>query len=245
MKKKFLLFCLLANISLLLTGCGTSVIKYNLSDLELAQTNQRRQKLSLAVVCFQDIRPYHEKYSKYKTMSTSSQTRDKNYENSDVAGGVTQALVEHFTQIKLFKKTEIVNILAESSLPEIEAKLKYKNYDLLLTGTISHFYGIGYSTEFDNTMVGLSYIPGVNLAVIAASPLMLAQKNKHEGHVEIIDFKLTDIDTSKILLSGSFSKKINMEYLDIYPDKAANETLKEVVKKIVKKIETVDFQEST
>ncbi len=240
MKNKAILLGLLI-IVFFITGCGTTAIKYNLSDLGLAQANQKREKLTLAIVRFQDIRPDHEKYSRYKTMSESSQTRDKNFKNGDVAGGVTQAIADHFVKIKLFKRVEVINNYGTSSLPELLNKIKGKNYDIVLTGTISHFYGIGYPTEFDNSMVGLSYIPGVNLAVIAASPLMLAQKNKHEGHVEIIDFKFTDIDTEKLLFSDSFSKKINMEYSDVYPDRAANETLKEVVKEIVKKIETIDF----
>ncbi len=242
MKKKLILFSLLVVIAVIATGCGPKIVKYDLKDLAMAQTNQKRQNLSVAVVRFQDKRPDYEKYSKNKVFSESSKTRDESYKDGDVAGGVTLALVDHCKHIKLFKSIEVLDISSSKSLSEILEELQGKEYDVLLTGTISHFFGIGYLTKFDKHMIAFSYIPGVNFVIAAISPLMLAEKNTHEGHIEIIDLRLTDISNAKCLWSGSFSEKMKMEYSDTYPAKAANETLKEVVKKIVKKIETVDFK---
>jgi len=64
-------------------------------------------------------------------------------------------------------------------------------YHALFTGTMTHFYGIGYLTRFDKYVGGpLMYLslgpsPFIYTMPIVL-PIMLLQKNRNEGYVEIV-----------------------------------------------------------
>jgi TolB-like protein len=82
----------------------------------------------------------------------------------------------------------------------------------------------------------------IPITVIVTIPIMLMEANQNEGYVEIIDVQLTDTISGGVLWSGSFSKKMEMKYADVYPARAASEILKEIANEIVKQIESINIK---
>jgi hypothetical protein len=109
----------------------------------------------------------------------------------------------------------------------------------VLAGKLKHFYGVGFLTAVDKVALPLATIP---VTVVATVPIMLAQPNKNEGFVDIVDLQLIQTGTGEILWSGSFSKKIERRYSDVYPVRVACEALKEIVKEIVLELDAVSIK---
>lgn len=218
------------------TGC-TTVVKYDLRDAHMAQPDSKRQGLRVAVAPLQDMRPDQEKNS--PVSMPKAETRDKMFKDGEVARGISEALVTHFNHVQLFKTAELVDKSAMLPSSDVMEKMKGLGYDALLTGKVTHFYGAGYATGFDMVAVALAIIP---ITAVVTIPIMLMQDNRNEGLVEIIDVQLTDTASGGVLWSGLFSKKMEMKYADVYPARAACETLREIANEIVKEIESVNFK---
>ena len=124
------------------------------------------------------------------------------------------------------------------SMPTTLAQLQNLGYQVILTGKLSHFYGVGYPTNFDRVALPLALVP---VTAVITFPVMLIQKNKNEGFVELSDIQLVEIATGKLLWSGSFSKRIERYYYDSLPNRVANEALKEIVTKMVDEISRIRF----
>ena len=218
------------------TGC-TAVVKYDLKDAYMARPDSKRQGMRVAVAPLQDMRPEQEKNP--PGGMSMGQTSDKMFKDGDVPRGMAEALVAHFNHVQLFKAAEIVDKSCTVPSADVVEKMKSLGYDALLTGKVKHFYGAGYPTVFDAVAIALAVIP---ITAIVTVPIMLIQDNQNEGYVEIIDVQLTDTTSGGVLWSGSFSKKMEMKYADVYPARAASETLKEIANEIVKQIESLNIR---
>lgn len=218
------------------TGC-TTVVKYDLKDAHMARPDSKRQGMRVAVAPFQDMRPEEEKNPPFGWSKT--ETRDKMFKDGDVPRGMSEALVTHFNHVQLFKTAEMVDKSAAVPSGDVVEKMRSLGYDALFTGKVKHFYGAGYPTVFDKVATALAMIP---ITVIVTIPISLMQDNQNEGYVEIIDVQLTETTSGGILWSGSFSKKMEMKYSDVYPGRVASETLKEIANEIVKQIESVNIK---
>ena len=228
-------YCIAMALLSIGTGC-TTVVKYDLEDVKAARQEAYRQNMNVAVAPLQDMRPKNEK------INTSTQSKhtcnDKMFKDHAVAKGISEALVTHFNHIQLFKNSELVEDITTEPNDTIIANIHTRGYDALFSGKITHFYGAGYVTGFDRAAIAMAAVPITALITI---PIMLAQDNKNEGYVELIDLKLTDTSSGKVLWENSFSKKMEMSYSDVYPTRAACETLKEIANEMVSEIEAVDF----
>lgn len=216
-------------------GCTTS-INYSLKDVCLAKADIKRQAWKVAVAPFKDIRPMQERNPPYNNKSRYV-TRDRLFVNGNVAGGISEAIVAHFNHVHLFHVAEMTDESAMVPSKDVINKVKNYGYDVLLTGILKHFKGAGHVTELDNTSVWLASIP---VFLLITTPMQLAEKNKHESFVEIIDVQLTDTTSGRTIWSGSFSKQMEMEYAMVNPARATKDNLKEIVKEIVKEIELLD-----
>ena len=174
--------------------------------------------------------------------ATKMETRDIMFKDGDVARGISAALVTHFNHVQLFKTAELVDQSAALPSSDVVETMKGLGFDALFTGTVTHFYGAGYPTPFDRVATVLAMIP---VTIIVTVPIMLAEDNKNEGFVEIVDVQLTDTHSGGVLWSGAFSKKREMNYADVFPARAASETLREIADEIVKQLETtrMSFQQ--
>jgi hypothetical protein len=238
MKKRVIMIAGLMVIGISVgTGC-TTVIKYDLKDAHMARPDSKRQGMRVAVAPLQDMRPEQEKDHPVGMYMSKIETRDKMFKDGDVPRGISEALITHFNHIQLFKTAEMVDKSAAVPTADVVEEMKNLNYDALFTGKVKHFYGAGYPTVFDMVAIQLAMIPITALVTI---PTMLIQENQNEGYVEIIDVQLTDTTSGDVLWSGSFSKKMEMKYADVYPARAAGETLKEIANEIVKQIESVNI----
>lgn len=239
MAKRILIACMTAIVIATGTGC-TTVVKYDLTKLAAARPDSKRQAIRVAVAPLQDMRSAEEKDPMRNT--TKAETRDSWFKDGDVARGISAALVTHFNHVQLFKTAELVDKSAALPSSDVLEKMKGLGFDALFTGTVKHFYGAGYPTPFDRAAIMLALIP---VTVIVTIPIMLAEDNKNEGFVEIVDVQLTDTNSGGVLWSGAFSKKREMNYADVYPARAASETLREIADEIVKQLETtrISFQQ--
>lgn len=218
------------------TGCR-SVIKYDFKDAHMARPDSKRQGMRVAVAPLQDMRPNQEKNPPVGMSKT--ETRDKMFKDGDVPRGMSEALVAHFNHVQLFKTAEMVDKSAAVPSADVIEKMKSLGYHALFTGQVKHFYGAGYPTIFDKVAIGLAMIP---ITAIVTIPVVLIQDNQNEGYVEIIDVQLTDTTSGDVLWAGSFSKKMEMKYSDVYPARAASETLKEIANEIVNEIESANIR---
>jgi hypothetical protein len=233
MAKRIVIACMTAIVIAAGTGC-TTVVKYDLTNLTAARSDSKRQAMRVAVAPLQDMRPSEEKDPMLNT--TKAETRDRMFKDGDVARGISAALVTHFNHVQLFKTAELVDKSAALPSTDVVGKIKGLGFDALFTGTIKHFYGAGYPTPFDRAATMLALIP---VTIIVTIPIMLAEENKNEGFVEIVDVQLIDTHSGGVLWSGAFSKKREMLYADTDPTRAASETLREIADEIVKQIETI------
>lgn len=254
MAKRILIACMTAIVIAAGTGC-TTVFKYDLTNLVAARPDSKRQSMRVAVAPLQDMRSAEEKdpmrnltrrdRSEMEKLFGAGklETRDSMFKDGDVARGISAALVTHFNHVQLFKTAELVDKSAAVPSSDVVEKMKGLGFDALFTGTVTHFYGAGYATLFDRAALILAVI--LPVTGIITIPIMLAEDNKNEGFVEIVDVQLTDTNSGEILWSGAFSKKREMNYADAYPARAASETLREVADEIVKQIETmrISFQQ--
>ena len=167
----------------------------------MARPDSKRQGLRVAVAPLQDMRPDQEKNS--PVSMPKAETRDKMFNDGEVARGISEALVTHFNHVQLFKTAELVDKSAMLPSSDVMEKMKGLGYDALLTGKVTHFYGAGYATVFDMVAVPLAMIP---ITVVVTIPIMLMQDNRNEGMVEIIDVQLTDTASGGVLWSGLFCK---------------------------------------
>ena len=218
------------------TGC-TTVIKYDLTDLPVAHPDSKRQAMRVAVAPLLDMRPEQEKNPPH--LMFTMETQDSKFKDNDVAHGMSEALVTHFNHVQLFKTAEMVDKSAALPSSGVLEKMKGLGFDALFTGTVTHFYGVGYATAFDRAAVLLALIP---VTVVVTLPIMLMEDNQNEGFVEVVDVQLTDTKSGGVLWSGTFSKKRTMNYADAEPARAASETLREVADEIVKQIEATDIK---
>ncbi|GEM_PF-2619626 len=234
--KNRLAVCMIVLTAVTSFGC-TTIIKYDLNDLGPASSNAKRQEMKVAIAPFQDLRPEHEKNP---PSSFSDQTvRDSMFKDSDVPRNMSEAFVTHLNHVRLFKTVEMTDRTASILSPTVLEKLRGQGYDMLMTGKIKRFYGVGHATGLDMVAVGLALIP---VTVVVTVPAMLIQQNDHETSVELIDLQLTDISTDSIVWSGSFQRNKQLEYNDVMPARAISDTLKEIVQEVVKQIEAIPFE---
>lgn len=236
MTKRILVACVTAITIAWGTGC-TTVIKYDVDDLPAARPDSKRQAMRVAVAPLQDMRPEQEKNPPHDM--SKLETRDSRFEDGDVPRGMSEALVTHFNHVQLFKTAEVVGKSAALPSSDVLEKMKGLGYDALFTGTVTHFYGVGYPTAFDRAAVPLALIP---VTIVVTLPIMLMEDNKNEGFVELVDVQLTDSKSGGVLWSGTFSQKRAMMYADAEPVRAASETLREIAGEIVKQIEVRDIR---
>lgn len=217
--KRILIACMTATVIAAGTGC-TTIVKYDLTNLTAARPDSKRQAMRVAVAPLQDMRSAEEKDPPLNT--TKAETRDRMFKDGDVALGISAALVTHFNHVQLFKTAELVDKSAALPSSDVVGKMKGLGFDALFTGTVKHFYGAGYPTPFDRAAIMLALIP---VTIIVTIPIMLAEDNKNEGFVEIVDVQLTDTNSGGVLWSGAFSKKREIYYADVDTARAASETL--------------------
>lgn len=230
----------IAFLSSTLLGCSVSV-KYLLDDVPPVSPNPTRNIVRLAVVPFQDIRPNNERDpgSAFDFPPEKVELRDSNFKNKDVSGSMVIMIAEHLNHVRMFSQVDAVNNEFSELTPDKLAQLKNLGYQVVFTGKLSHFYGVGYATALDKAAIILTFIP---ITVVVTVPAMLIQKNRNEGFVELQGLQLIDIATGRSLWSGSFSSRIERYYNDAYPNAVAGEALKEIMVKVVHEIERVDFQ---
>jgi TolB-like protein len=195
--------------------------------------------MKVAIAPFQDLRPEHEKNP--SSSFSNSAVRDSMFKDGDVPRNMSEAFVTHLNHVRLFKTVEMTDRTASIPAPVVLEKLRGQGYDLLMTGKIKRFYGVGHATGLDMVAVGLALIP---ITAVVTIPAILAQPNDHETSVELIDLQLTDTSTGSIIWSGSFQRNKQLEYYDVMPVRAVSDTLKEIVQEVVKQIEAVPFESS-
>lgn len=217
------------------TGC-TTVVKYDFTDLPATRLDLERQAMRVAVAPLQDMRPEEEKNPTQNIWKI--ETRDRMFKDGDVTRGISEAVVKHFNHVQLFKTAEMVDKSAAVPSSDVVEKMRGLGYDALFTGTIKHFYGVGYPTSFDAAATVLALIP---ITVLVTLPIMLIEDNQNEGIVEIVDAQLTDTKSGGVLWSGTFPKKKAMKYFDADPARAASETLREIADEIVRQMEATDM----
>ncbi len=233
------------------TGCRTT-IGYNLGDARITQPDPARQAMRVAVAPLRDARPGKERELPLNRLLYfgDETTHDKLFKRADVGRGVSEAFVRHFNHVRLFKVAELVDRPAVSPTADVLDDMEKLGYHALFTGTITHFYGIGYLTRFDRYVgVPLMYLsagpsPFVYTAPIIL-PIMLLQKNKNEGYVEIVNLRLTDTATGSVLWSGSFLRETETKYRMPDSVRIVCETLGEIGDEIVKEIAAMELRQNS
>lgn len=228
MARRFLVLNIII-FALSMVGC-TARIKYPLDGISPVQGESGHPGLRVAIAPFKDHRPEEEKNSTSSLFSEKMETRDAWFDNQDVPGGIATMIAEHFNHVRLFGESQAVGPAFSDITEDNRVKLKDQRFQAVLSGKLLHFQGAGYPTSLDRVGVALAIIP---ITALFTLPAMLAEKNKNEAIVEILELELTDTDTGERLWSNSYTHKIERLYKDVYPKNVVEEALKEVVGKIV------------
>jgi hypothetical protein len=223
----------LASIAVVLgTGCGTT-IRYDLSDLPMAQPDPERQAMRVAVAPLHDGRPREERKPSFDLSLSQIKTIDWHFKGRDVGRGISEAMVSHFNHARLFETAKLDGTPIASPSEGVLDEMQALGYNALLTGTIAHFQGCGHMNvedRFLHSEIGLLFLP-----------VAMAKQNRNEGCVELTDVRLTSTVSGDVLWSGSFGRKQKFVYWDVMPVRAVCETLKEVIKEMVKQLEATSF----
>jgi hypothetical protein len=186
--------------------------------------------MRVAVAPFRDTRPRDERRVSFAWADLfRDRTGDHPFELRDVGGGISEALAAHFNHVGLFKAADGVDRCGELPSAEALGEMRALGYDALLTGTVTHFYGVGYRLAMDivvGSFLGAAVLPNLH---------------PHEGYVELMDVRLTGTDSGEVLWSGTFTRKTRLEYHATQPIRAACDTLKAVANEMIKEMEAVEF----
>jgi len=221
---------------LIAMGC-TTPIKYDLTDLNETGVNSSRQSIKVAITPFEDLRPVTEKNA--PSNFSAIQLNDRAIEGDNVAKSISEALASHFNHVKLFQSVDVFDEAGSEPTEDVNKRLYDLGYQAVLTGKVKHFHSTAYTTTLDKVAPILAFF--VPVSAIVTIPMVLSEKNTHDTNVEIIDVKLTETRTGKVLWSGSYVKKPQREYADAYCVQAASDTLKDIALEMVDEIEKVNF----
>lgn len=235
MNRKVML--VLLTFILVATGCAVP-IKYDLTNLEMTPTSPSRQSLKVAITPFEDLRPEIEKNS-ISTYSTT-QLNDKMIEGDNIAKSISEALAAHFNHVKLFQSVDVFDEAGTEPTSEINKRLHDSGYSAVFTGKVKHFHSVGYQTTLDKVAPIAAFLMPVSIVITI--PMILAEKNNIDAHVEIIDVQLIETRAGKVLWSGSYIKKSQRKYIgaeECVP--AVSDTLKDIAIEIVNDLEKINF----
>jgi hypothetical protein len=222
----------------MLTGFGcTTPIKYDLTNLEMTTTSPSRQSLKVAILPFEDLRPEIEKNasSTYSTIRLN----DRAIEGESVSKSISEALAAHFNHVKLFQSVDVFDETGTEPISGINKRLHDLGYSAVFTGKVRHFHSVAYATTLDKVAPIVAFLIPVSAAITI--PMILAEKNNIDTLVEIVDVRLNETRTGKVLWSGSYMKKPRRQYADAYCVQAASDTLKDIAIEIVDEIEKINF----
>jgi len=229
-------------LMILMMGCAGPQIKYSFDEYKVKEEENIIYPFDMAIIPFRDMRPMFEREELrgvlgYKIRDKGYTAAYKDYKGREVSYGVSSMIAEHFNHVKLFKKAEVLDPGSDLSISECLSLAREKDYRLVLTGDINHFY-----SEIERGFVddlSMSPAPPVMLIpMIVTLPIVFLKKRLKKAWVELGNLELIDVTTGKTLWEGKseakMEKKTRGSTKDLYEN--VNETLFIAINKLIEEI---------
>lgn len=229
-------------------------VKYELNGIDIPEAPRTIDK-KLAVIIFDDARPAIEISARARsealveksTYYTEDEpyTIDRSKDTATVAQQISKAIAKHFAYCNLFKKADYVSIKA-SDISEAKNTKTLKKHDLVMMGTIKHYYGF-YKTagEINNNAVAggmaacaVGGAAGGAIGGLVAYDQERAVPKKLEGYTQLTDIKLIDLASGKTIWTGEVKEHFKETREDYANTKynEAHKSLREAINRLVKMI---------